>query len=86
MRPEAGRHTRQVPLEPGELIELDHHEAIETGPGRYMVLVHQRGVAKGSGMEIGGDFFYTIRFEDGRVRAIGLFGDRGQAEAALAGG
>lgn len=60
-------------------------EVIELSEGRFLVPVKQRAVAKGSGMEIGGEFFYTMEFRDGRVSHIGLYADRSPAERALEG-
>jgi ketosteroid isomerase-like protein len=56
-------------------------EFIEVDEEWLLVAVEQRAVARGSGIEVSGDFFYVLRFKDGKVAEQRLYSDRAEAEA-----
>jgi hypothetical protein len=64
-------------IHPREIEELDED--------RYLVAAEQEAVARGSGIEMKGEFFYTVTFRDGKVIGTGLFADRAAAERKSAG-
>lgn len=70
-------------MEAWEEFDVTPDEPIPVAPDRYLIPTRQRVVAKGSGIELESDFFYTLELADGRVRRMGLFIDRSQAEQHL---
>jgi ketosteroid isomerase-like protein len=71
-------------LEAWEKFSVEPHEFIEVGEEAVLVPLTQTAVAKGSGIEVAGEFFYVIHFRDGKVEQIRLYSDREQAERAAA--
>jgi ketosteroid isomerase-like protein len=61
------------------------HEFREVGHDRILVLLEQRGIARGSGMEIAGEFAYVLVFRDEKIEQIHLYTDRERAERVAAG-
>jgi ketosteroid isomerase-like protein len=72
-------------LEAWEEFEVQPRDVAEVSEDRILVTVRQRAVARGSGLEIDGEFFYVFAFGDGRLEQIRLYRDRGAAELAAGG-
>jgi ketosteroid isomerase-like protein len=72
-------------LEAWREFEVHPGDPEELAEGRYLVPVRQRAVARGSGMELNAQFFYTVELADGRFSRVGLYADRALAERALGG-
>jgi hypothetical protein len=70
-------------MEAWEEFEIFPGEPIPVTPDRFLIPVRQRVVARGSGMELESDFFYTLEMAGGRVRRMGLFIERSLAEEHL---
>ena len=70
-------------LEAWEEFEVLPEDPIELAPGRLLVPTRQRVVAKGSGIELEEEFFYTLEMADGRFKRLGLFLERSLAERHL---
>lgn len=71
-------------LEAWETFEMYPSQPLELAPGRFLVPTRQRVVARGSGMELEDEFFYTVELRGGRFKRIGLFNERSLAERDLA--
>jgi ketosteroid isomerase-like protein len=71
-------------LEPWEEFRIDPHEFVEVSEEALLVPVRQEGVAKGSGIEIGAEMFYVMRFREGRLSQVRLYTERELAERAAA--
>jgi hypothetical protein len=72
-------------LEAWTEFRVDPHEFIEITEESLLVPLTQRAVARGSGIEVAGEFFYVLLFRDGKVEQVRLYSDRGQAERAASG-
>jgi hypothetical protein len=72
-------------MEAWEEFDVAPEEPIPVAPDRYLIPARQRVVARGSGIELESDFFYTLEMADGRFRRLGLFVERSKAERYLAG-
>jgi hypothetical protein len=73
-------------MEAWEEFEIFAEEPIPVAPDRFLIPARQRVVARGSGMELESDFFYTLTLDDGRFRRMGLFLERSLAERELEAG
>ena len=62
--------------------EIEVRDMLELNPEKIMVVVHQRAVAKGTGIEVEAPFHYVFFFEGDTVRQFHLYNDRSRAEAA----
>ena len=69
-------------LEAWEEFKVEPHEFIEVGDESLLVPIRQRAIARGSGIEVAGEFVYVIIFRDGKVVQTRLYSDREQAERA----
>ena len=69
-------------LEAWEEFDVDPHEFMPVGEDGILIPVRQRATARGSGMEVEGEFVYVVLFRDGKVEQMHLYGDREQAERA----
>jgi ketosteroid isomerase-like protein len=58
---------------------------VEERGERALVRVRQRGRARGSGIEIDGEFWYVIGLRDGKLALWHLYADRARAEACIGG-
>lgn len=74
----------EIWMEAWDEFEIHPHDPVEVGEGRYLVPVRQHVVAKGMGLELEEEFFYTVELEDGLYRRVGLYAERELAERALA--
>jgi hypothetical protein len=70
-------------LEAWKEFEILPGEPIEMAADRYLAPVRQRVIARGSGMELEEDFFYTFELSEGRFKRVGLFMERSLAERHL---
>ena len=73
-------------LEAWSEFKIYPREVVEVDEDHYLVDAEQSAVARGSGIEINGAFFYTVEFRDGKVACTGLFAERSEAERSLLGG
>ena len=73
-------------LEAWAEFQVEPHEFIEVTEESLLVPLMQRAVARGSGIEVAGEFFYVLIFTDGKIEQIRLYSDRGQAERAASAG
>lgn len=73
-------------LEAWAEFEVRPQQPEEVDPGKFVIPTRQAAVARGSGLRIDADYFYTAEFAQGRIRRIGLFMDRGLAERYLRSG
>ncbi len=71
-------------LEAWEEFKVEPHEFIEVGEDSLFISITQRAVARGSGIEVAGEFFYLLVFREGKVEQMRLYSDREQAERAAA--
>jgi ketosteroid isomerase-like protein len=62
-----------------EPLEVEDHGA------RTLIRVRQRGRARGSGIEVDGEFWYVAEVRDGRISLWHLYTDRARAEASADG-
>lgn len=81
--PEGFREMVDNWMEAWDEFDIAPGEPVEVSEDRFLVPVRQHVVAKGSGMELASEFFYTVELVDGRFSRIGLYTDRNLAEAAL---
>ncbi len=71
-------------LEAWEEFKVEPHEFIEVGEDSLFISITQRAVARGSGIEVAGEFFYLLVFREGKVEQMRLYSDREQAERTAA--
>jgi hypothetical protein len=71
-------------LEAWEEFKVEPHEFIEVGEDSLLLSITQRAVARGSGIEVAGEFFYLLIFREGKVEQMRLYSDRERAERAAA--
>jgi ketosteroid isomerase-like protein len=62
-------------------VEVD--ELVEAGPDRGMAVIRQRGLGRGSGVDIAGTYYYTGWWRDGKLIRGSFFSHREEAEQAL---
>ncbi len=79
---EGFHRTMQSWLEAWEEFEVIPHEFAPLDDDSLIVPVRQRAIARGSGVEVSGEFCYAIIFGDRRIAEVRLYADRGRAEAA----
>lgn len=72
----------RVWLEAWDEFELEPHQFLSIAEGCYLVPLRQRARARGSGIEVEGEFFYVFLFDNGKIEQIRLYGDRTRAERA----
>jgi len=71
-------------LEAWESFSIEPGEFIEANDDAVLVPATQRAVARGSGIEVEGQFFWVLLFRDGKIAQLHLYVDRTLAKCAAA--
>ena len=69
-------------LEVWSSFEIEARKMIELNDDAILIIAHQRGTAKGAGIEIEAPFHYVMLFEGETLRQFHLYNDRARADAA----
>jgi ketosteroid isomerase-like protein len=72
-------------LEAWASFEIEPRDYIELNESAMLIPSTQRAVARGSGIEVSGEFFWLVLFRGDKIERMHLYTDRRLAEEAAAG-